>query len=515
MKINIYKTLFAALIILNLGCEDYLNEEPITDYYTDQVFETESAVESAVVGMYIQFASFDYHGSGWLNLMMPMSGKFWSSQNANVDATSLNCTPSNINLNQLWSGMYSTINTCNVVIQNLNNSTAELNNRDVALGQAYLLRAITYFDLVRLWGGVPIKTAPSTSDSLNTPRSSKEAVYELIIADFQLAKNLLPEVGEYDITRPAKYVANAYLAKVYMQLAGEDNGNVALWQNAYDEAIQAFGNYALMPTYADLFDISNENSSESMFEIQYTTVGGRRSSDAIRMFNPNGVFQNLNTFGRIRPNKEVFDQHVNQYTEEDPRVDVTFYFGSYERYNNQGNLVNQNLYPTITNNNNGFACIKKYTDPSYNGTTTNRNYFKLRYADVLLMLAEIENELNGPGNAYQYVNQVLARARTRPDGTQAAQPADWSGMNQEQFRERVLRERQYELLAEGHSWFDTRRKGYEYFLDEVITNHNNQPNLGNRDYIYPISVKNMLLPIPSDEINSNEAISEANQNPGY
>ena len=513
MKNIIFKILILSSVLFAFNCEKYLTEEPQTDFYNDQIFSSEDAVESAVTGMYIQFSSFDYHGSGVPNLLLPMSGKFWSSQNANVDATSLNCTPSNINLNKLWAGMYRTINTCNVVIANLENSTVDLTNKDSSLGQAYLLRAITYFDMVRLWGGVPLKTEPSTSNTLFIPRNTREEVYNLVIADLELAKQYLPNIGEYNGSRPAKPVANAYLAKVYMTLATLDGTNdMAMWQNAYNEAIQVYGQYALVPTYQELFDVNNENSSESMFEIQYTINGGTRSSDLIRMFNPNGIYANLNTFGRIRPNKEVFDQHVNQYTEQDPRVDVTFYYGSYTKANGS----NQNLYPTITNNNNGFACIKKYTDPYYNGTTTERNFFKLRYADVLLMLAEITNELNGPtSEAYGYVNEVLARARTKPDGSQAAQPADWSGLSQEAFRARIMRERQFELLAEGHSWFDTRRRGYEYFLQEVIETHNNQPNLGNKDYIYPVSVKNMLMPIPSDEINNNYVISEADQNPGY
>ena len=510
MKNNIIKILLVGCLIFTQSCDNYLTEEPVTDFFTEQIFATESAVESAVAGMYIQFSSFEHHGSGALNLLMPMSGKFWSSQGANVDATSLNCTPSNINLNQLWSGMYSTINACNVVIDNLNNSSAELSNRDVSLGQAYLLRGITYFDLVRLWGDVPIKTSMATVDDLHTPRNAKEDVYDLIMSDFELAKELLPLPGEYNAARPAKYVANAYLAKVYMQLAGEDGGDASLWQSAYDEAIQVYQKYSLVSTYADLFDIENENSTESMFEIQYTTAGGTRSSDAIRMFNPNNVYANLNTFGRIRPNKEVFDQHINQYSELDPRLDATFYYGSYIKSNG----TSQNLYPTIIDNNNGFACIEKYTDPSYNGTTSARNFLKLRYADVLLMLAEIENELNGPGSAYQYVNEVLSRARNTSSGV-VAEPAEWMGMSLDELRFRIMRERQFELLGEGHAWYDTRRRGYEYFLEEVVETHNNQPNPGNRDYIYPVIVKNMLMPIPSNEINSNQAISQADQNPGY
>ena len=88
-------------------------------------------------------------------------------------------------------------------------------------------------------------------------------------------------------------------------------------------------------------------------------------------------------------------------------------------------------------------------------------------------------------------------------------------MTQEDFRTRIMRERQYELLGENHEWFDTRRRGYQYFLEEVIETHNNFPNLGNRDFRYPVSVKNMLLPIPSTELSTNTEISQADQNPGY
>ena len=131
------------------------------------------------------------------------------------------------------------------------------------------------------------------------------------------------------------------------------------------------------------------------------------------------------------------------------------------------------------------------------------------------MLAEIENELNGPANAYQYVNEVLARARNTENGP-AAQPADYAGMTQDQFRERIMMERQYELLAEGHTWFDVRRRGYEYFLQHVIYPHNESPNFHqSTDFVYPVTVKNMLLPIPSDEISGNYEITQADQNPGY
>ncbi|WP_228852985.1 RagB/SusD family nutrient uptake outer membrane protein [Aegicerativicinus sediminis] len=500
------------LTVSFLGCDEYLDEQPITKFYEGQIFSNEEGLETAVNGMYINFANYDYHGAHWHNIVPVMSGKFWSSQPANADATGLNCTSSNINLEGLWGGMYEAVNSANIIIQQLENSSVELSNEDVALGQAYLIRGITYFDLVRFWGGVPIKTSPATAEDLHTPRASKQEVYNLIISDLEQAKLLLPDFGEYRPERPVKYVANAYLAKVYMQLAGEDGGNPSFWQNAYDEAIQVYGKYSLVQTYAELFDdVTNRNTVESMFELNYSLAGGLRNSDVIRLYNPNGIFPNLPTFGRIRPNKETFDQHVEQYPG-DPRIDASFFYESYVRAN--GNT--QRIYPSVRNGANGYTALKKYTDPNYNGSTTLRNFIKLRYADVLLMLAEIENELNGPDNAYQYVNEVLNRARNTSTG-ETAEPANWSGLSKEDFRMRIMRERQYELLGEGHQFFDTRRRGYDYFLDEVVELHNNHPtiNVGNRDYIYPVSVKNMLFPIPFSEISGNQKISQADQNPGY
>ena len=132
------------------------------------------------------------------------------------------------------------------------------------------------------------------------------------------------------------------------------------------------------------------------------------------------------------------------------------------------------------------------------------------------MLAEIENELNGPTNAYQYVNLVLTRARNSATPA-ATQPANWSVMTQTQFRDRIMKERQFELLSEGQDWFDARRRGFTYFLNNTIIPHNTHPtiNVGNSDYLYPTSDRAMLLPILNREIANNNNMSPSDQNPGY
>ncbi|MDC1265233.1 RagB/SusD family nutrient uptake outer membrane protein, partial [Flavobacteriaceae bacterium] len=461
-----YISIFAIIIsaTFNTGCNDYLEEEVETFIEEEVVFTTEEGLESAINGLYASYAGPGYHGSSIHTFIAPVSGKFFSNQGASQDATSLNTLPNNTWLTRMWPQMYTTVNVANIIIANIEESN--LPNKDRALGEAYFLRGATYFDLVRYFGGVPLKLLPASIDNLNTPRSSKEEVYDAIISDFENAKLMLPNTGEALFQRPVKLAANMFLAKVYMTLASETN-NMEMWQAAYDEAIQVYGQYSLVPTFAELYNPLNENTVESIFEIQYATNGAVRNSDIIRSYTLKQFYE-YPTFGRIRPNKEVYDQHLNQYPG-DPRIAATFIYDSYTKVN--GN--NQNLYPIQINGNDGYTGLKKYLEPNFNGSTTNRNMLKLRYADLLLMLAEIENELNGPGGAYQYVNEVLARARTQADGTQAAEPADWSGMSQDEFRTRILRERQYELLGENHEWFDTRRRGYEYFLEEVIETHNN------------------------------------------
>ncbi|WP_452224026.1 RagB/SusD family nutrient uptake outer membrane protein [Lacinutrix chionoecetis] len=506
MKKYITILAFTVLIGSFFGCDDFLEEDYETFFEEEQVFSTENGIETAINGLYRSYASPGYHGTSIHTFIAPVSGKFFSNQGASEDATSLNTLPNNTWLTRMWPDMYATINVANTIIFNIEDS--ELPNRDIALGQAYFIRAATYFDLVRYFGGVPLKTLPANINDLNTPRSSKQEIYDLVIADFEKAKELLPNPGEYLPERPVKTAANMFLAKVYMTLAGETN-DTAMWQAAYNEAIPVLGQYSLVPVFEDLYDPGNENTSEAIFEIQFGPNGAERNSDIIRSYTLKD-FYDYDTFGRIRPNKEVFDQHVGQYPG-DPRIDATFIYNSYTKVNGS----TQNLYPIQINGNDGYTAIKKYLDPNFNGSTTSRNMLKLRYADLLLMLAEIENELNGPANAYQYVNEVLARARTNADGSTAAEPADFAGLSQDDFRTRIMRERQYELLGENHEWFDTRRRGYEYFLDEVIETHNNFGNLGNRDHIYPVSVKNMLLPIPSTELSNNSEITQADQNPGY
>lgn len=522
---NIYKRLLIlSLSISTISCSTFLDEELDTTIIKSELFSSKEGLEAAINGAYSSMGNGDYYGTSWHLLVMPHSGLFHSNQTASTDATSLNCTPTNISLPQLWEQMYRTVNITNEIITNIKDT--DFSNRDTILAQAYFLRAVTYFDLVRLFGDIPLRLEPTTVYNIHKPKATKQAIYDQVIADFEKAKLLLPsDYTTYERGRPLKWAAYGYLAKVYMTLAGEDGGNPSYWQNAKDELNFVMGKYTLVGNYASLFTETQgispvvENTSESIFELQYTYDGLYRNNDLIRIYTPSRYSYlpvTIPTFGRVKPNKEVYARHKSQYPG-DPRINATYIYNTYPRYQSDDvTISNQNIYPNQLSGNNSFTYIKKWLDHGYSGTTTYRNMILFRYSDVLLMMAEIENELSGPTSAYPYVNAVLARARTSVSPA-AVQPADWSGMTQDEFRIRIMRERQYELLSEGQEWFDTRRRGYQFFINNVVIPHNNftHNTTSGVDYVYPISVKNMLLPIPSRELETNQALTPADQNPGY
>ena len=501
-------TLFCGLFLT--GCDGGLLEEtPDTFEGEAEIFSTEAGAESALNGLYYSFSAGDYHGAAFHNLLMPVSGKFYSSQNANRDATGLNATPSNIALVDFWAGAYQTINEANVIIANMNGSS--LGNKESVLGQAHFLRAVTYFDLVRMFGGVPLRTEPTSTSTLDLARTGVSDIYAQIVADFEVAEMMLPTDAA---GRPKPAAATAYLAKVFLTRATTESDDSFL-EPARTKALEVInsGTYQLLDNYSDLFDRSNENTVESIFELQYGFTGGIRVTDVSRLYTPSDsefARPNVPTFGRIRPNKETFDMHADTYPD-DPRIDGIFLYNEYLKNGNE-----RTIYPRRTRGNDGYPFMRKYFDVDYNGTTTEANMILLRYADVLLMMAEIENEMNGPADAYQYVNQVMERARNSGADAGAMTPGNYAGLDRETFRARIRQERLFELLGEGHAWFDTRRFGYDYLLNNVIVPHNSHPNFdNNKDFEYPDDAKNLLLPLPRTELSGNAAIDVSDQNPGY
>jgi hypothetical protein len=349
--------------------------------------------------------------------------------------------------------------------------------------------------------------------------STSQEIYELIIADAQKAESLLPDKSGITDGRPAKYTANMLLAKVYMQLASNKTASESdNWQKAYNEAIKVYGKYNLVKDFVSLWNPkTSDNTTESVFEIQGNVENTLRM---IQLWTPGTGNLGMSCWGRFKPNLEVYDKHVAAYPN-DPRIKYTF-VTQWLKFSANGTTTTQVTYPTFKTRNNkdkSYPYGYKYyiKDVNLLNYDTDMNLVVFRYADLLLMLAEIENELNGPNNAYKYVNEVLARARIA-GGVVSDQPADWTGLNQSSFRDKIMNEYQFELLGEGHDWFNVRRRGYALFKMNVIDAHNNHKLYDftkQRDVRYPDNERIMVMPIPEDEINANPKISASDQNSGY
>jgi len=519
-----------SIMVFSIGissCSDFLKEDTSSFLSDKVIYETDEGTESALAGVYNGMCEYEYFPSGYPNLVSAASGVLFTNHTSSKDILAMTALPSNKYLNNTYEAIYTAIVRANCVISLVQDGGASQSCKDRVEGEARLMRAISYFNLVRLVGGVPLRTDPTTSENLHLPRASKEAVYEAIIEDLTKAKELLPESNP-TIGRPNRYAAYALLAKVYMTLTeGEENSQY--WEMALEEAKAVYGKYQLVPL-ATLFNVANRNTAESIIEFQLTNAGGR-ANYWTRMIAPENSNHTpnatTNPYGRIRPGKYLYDSFVSQYPD-DPRIDLSFIHKQYtSRDGKTIKITYPDVDPSASSKNKAaesFPYIKKFLDQNYAASGTTANFIYMRYADVLLMLAEAENEVNGPQNAYQYVNEVLRRAR-QSRSPAALQPADWSGMTKTEFRERIMQERRFELLGEQQEFFDIRRRGTDYLLSYIMK-HNADPNNNYNaadskysDIQYSVAsdfiTRAMLLPFPQSEIDSNNMISDEDQNPGY
>ena len=501
---------FTFLIILGLlftGCS-LEEEQPFLP--NENVYGSASNATSALLGIYQAMVQYEYYGNEFLFLTNVNSGLMVTRRTGNQNDNSYNSTLSSLNptsglvaIENSWLGIYQTIGRANDAINSLavfdNPSTSdELVINDV-IGQAYFVRAFNYFNLVRLWGEVPLRITPTTSETLHLAKSPIKDVYAQIIVDVKLAQQLMN--GAVASGTPKPQAADMLLSKVYMALATASSDvqdpSLNYWQLAYDEAFKAYGAYSLLPSYDNLFLGTNgNNTAESIFELQ-SVVGA--SLDHTRAFTPNW-YTTANTFGWLKINIENYDLHAVTYPN-DPRL-ATTYVSTWTRGNNGST---ENSYPTNTARStfgNSFPYLFKLgsRDPSNAVVETNKNFKIYRYSDLLLMLSEISNELQN-GQELTYVTEVLGRVGLSPH-------AGYSG-GQESFRAAIMKEYQFELIGEGHDWFNNRRRGYNYFLNNIIIPHNSAASFNDDVDVTHDTAETLVMSIPMSvaEINANNEIS--------
>ena len=394
-------------------------------------------------------------------------------------------------INSTWQNCFKGIARANAVLDRVPDiEFTDEDLQDRILGEAYFLRGLYYFHLVNLYGAVPIidRLVDGPSDPLFAPsRNPVEEVWAFIESDFQNAVQRLPIRGAYDdanIGRATAGSAQGFLGKTFLY-----QGKYAEAREAFKRIIDGnFGNYTLVD-FEDNFTDTNENNDESLFEVQF--IGGIGNIWAGDDTGNETESTYLGTefgprwFGNAYPSQTVTDVFANNPEETIRRVFTIAQPGDSW---GEWDPVSIDQFNARIPNAGGSSAIRKHNlGPAEVRLQSGINYRMMRYADVLLMFAEAENEVNGPtADAYNAINQVRQRAEVSDIP---------SGLSQADFFAAIQNERRLELVFELSHYFDLIRWGEGSQMPGFQTG------------------KNELLPLPATEIITNPNLLP--NNPGW
>jgi len=472
------KIIFSLSILaawLLCSCSDLLVEKPQA-IAVETFYNTAGEIEAGVAAIYSPIR--DAYRNGEYTAMLEESSDiifegrgswFNPSQFQGLDATNVTRTASN------WSRFYLAIRNANIMVRAIPNAkSVPDNDKDRFMGESKFLRALAYFQLVRGFGAIPLRTEENMEE-YSLPRTPETEIYRQIIADLEFAETALPTTVAL-AGHPTRWSAKMLLADVYFNL------------NQYDRAA--------------------EKSNEVIQSQQYSLVEVATTDD----------FEKLYGAAVVTTPEEIF---YCKYVEQE-HFEVVLYFhgvgGQYirgngyyciisnENYcmyvNQDDNDLRKGLWYPYSGHDPGTLLLKKYTDL---GATAPRNSYPLyRYADCLLLYAEASCQTsNAPTAAgLEALNMVHRRAYGYPP-TQPS-PVDFklSDYTKETFIELCMKERGYETVGEAKRWLDLKRLGKET-ARRYVREHRGME----------IAEKHFLWPIPVTETNYNDAITD--QNPGY
>jgi starch-binding outer membrane protein, SusD/RagB family len=426
---------------LPLSCKkEFIELDPISTVSTDVLYKTDNDFKDAVNGIYSVYQT--QYQNMWL--FGDMRGD--DSWDELVKGTAAAMDLFTINnddpvIRSTWRNYYNIIYRANMLLAKIEEADpAVVTNKDRHIGEAKFLRALAYFDLVRIYGDVPLITTPLTIEEAYTiGRIQVDKIYdEVIIPDLMEAETKLAvKYSGADMGRATRGAAKSLLGKVYLTRKDFAKAEAKL------QEVTTMG-YALLPNYNSLFDYTkDEHHSEYIFDIEYEEGLSGEGNCFTTNFTPKdpaiaafyGVTGGQN--GNNNPPQSLFDL----FPAGDKRKDVTAANG---HVNKDGVFVR--LLPT---SNDVQTFTKKYMVRLLANCDSRANWKVIRYADVLLMYAEALNENGKTNQALEYLNQVRTRA-----GLEA-----YTGLSQEAARESIYLERRLELSFEGHRWFDLVRTG--------------------------------------------------------
>jgi hypothetical protein len=483
---------------LSAGCsDDFLSPTPQSSITTGNFYETQDQIGQAVNGVY---AGMHDWASNIYIFMSEVRSKNYIGINHNAqrdwwDITTFTVKPQDAIVEDVWGGLYQMINRANMVLENVDDVPFD----DPALrtqytAEARFLRALAYFQLVRLYGRVPLVTEVITpEEGIRIGQSEPAEIYDFVTAEMSAVADSLPaSYPASDVGRLTKWAAKGLLAKVYLTEAGYPLNRteaLALAEPLLQEVIAHEGEgYSLAPEYGDLFTYVNDNRY-SLFEIQYLSGGvGAGSSFPMEIVPPVDV--SVVPFrAQISANELALSQDLlDAYEPGDERFDATI-----------DTLYLESVTDTsVTYGNTPW--IDKFIDEGLDIADFRdwpENFPLLRFADVLLMDAEVRADLaNAPTpEAVAEINRVRARA-----GLPAVNPG-----SKAEFGRILKHERRIEFVGEGQYWFDLVRWGDAV---PVMNDWFAATAQG-----ITIDEKQLVYPIPQSQIDVFPGLYQ--QNPGY
>ena len=486
IKSSIAIALFATL---SISCSDnFVDRDPVYSIDSENYFNSEADYNSALI------AAYDLLQSSYINVMLgeiasdnTLSGGESATDVIGIQQVDeMTHTQQNSNLKDIWNWMFAGVNRANFILEFKDKT--DFANKNQVIAEARFLRAYYHFELVKWFGGIPLKGDArfKLNDEKTIPRSSTTAVYASIESDLQFAvENLNPLAAQKG--RATKGAAQALLGKVFLYQDKFVESAAVL------EGLVTSNTYSLVTDYNSMFETVGENNAESVFEIQYTDAEGAsfgclQCSEGNVAVGFNGI---RNYSGPLFDSGYSFNvptqEAYNTYETGDRRRDVAILnITTWAAAN--ANVAFGTGYKHTGFYNRKYIARQGDQNIGDQNLTNPNNYRSIRYADVLLMAAEANSRSGNDAKGQEYLNKVRDRAFGDTNhritvGGQALTDFIWN-------------ERRVELLGEGHRFFDLVRTGKAAGKITGFT-----PN------------KNEIFPIPFEEIQFSNGNWQ--QNPSY
>jgi hypothetical protein len=501
-----------------ISCESkFLDQDPKTSLSTEQLFESLDNVQPFLNGLYIKFRSTRVNRKGFFLMLgtdESQQGEYQvrtDAEQAGLDKYDGFLESTNKPVTELWNIRWPIVVQSSEAIYQLKEKLINANPEDSTritnfIGQASFYRSAVLLELATYWGELPIPTVDKYSISLSR-RLDLEEVYRQIEEGFQTAILSLKSKETADPRIPTIWAARALLGKMFMSAPDETGYRDFSKALEQFEEIKATGGFSLAPSFADLWDPSKTAGNEEIFTFYFNNIwpdtneaqwytGSRACSS-----NPTNY---LGGYDLILP---------TIYCRTDSANGGLWESGDLRQMESiRYDFINGDMTPSAYagfGDDQLYPHIKKYEDIRLNGTksfyNTGKNMYYVRYADVLLLLAECLNELNRTTEAVDIVNNFV---RSRAWGGTLPDNKKWDGgMSQDEFRVMILDERMRELCFEGWRRFDLIRTRN---LLSLIPARNKWAQQSGT-----ISDIHYRLPIPIIEIKQNPNLSPEDQNNGY